>query len=109
MRGAHSARWTGHALGLLDRDTRQRLFGAAASAMAYIFGIALLASPEKACTAAIMLLGIYLVVLGGLRIVRCGGGVAPNARSSWKRDKLIHPRPFPQRQQRNAFLRRSTC
>ena len=50
-------------------DARQRWLGAASSVVAYIFGIALLASPENSLHAVIILLGIYLVVLGGLRVL----------------------------------------
>jgi uncharacterized membrane protein HdeD (DUF308 family) len=51
------------------RDARQRWLGAAVSVVAYVFGIALLASPGNSLHAVIVLLGIYLVVLGGLRIL----------------------------------------
>jgi uncharacterized membrane protein HdeD (DUF308 family) len=50
-------------------DTRQRWLGAAVSVVAYVFGIALLASPGNSLHAVIVLLGIYLVVLGGLRVL----------------------------------------
>jgi uncharacterized membrane protein HdeD (DUF308 family)/uncharacterized membrane protein YjdF len=52
------------------RDTRERWVGAAASAAAYVFGIALLATPGKSLHRVINLLGIYLVVLGALRLLR---------------------------------------
>ena len=50
-------------------DAHQRWLGAAASVVAYIFGTALLASPGNSLHAVIILLGIYLVVLGGLRVL----------------------------------------
>ena len=70
--------------------------GAAASVVAYIFGIALLASPGNSLHAVIILLGIYLVVLGGLRVLHAAE--APNSCCSWKWDRLIHRRLF-----RNAY------
>jgi uncharacterized membrane protein HdeD (DUF308 family) len=45
------------------------LLGGLAGLVAFVFGIALLASPGKSLHAVIMLLGIYLVVFGGLRLV----------------------------------------
>jgi uncharacterized membrane protein HdeD (DUF308 family) len=68
-------------------DARQRWLGAASSVVAYIFGIALLASPGNSLHAVIILLGIYLVILGGLRVLhaaeawrqtRAGRGSGPN-------------------------------
>jgi uncharacterized membrane protein HdeD (DUF308 family)/uncharacterized membrane protein YjdF len=50
-------------------ESRQRWLGTAASVVAYIFGIALLASPGNSLHAVVILLGIYLVVLGGLRVL----------------------------------------
>jgi uncharacterized membrane protein HdeD (DUF308 family) len=50
-------------------DARQRWLGAAVSVVAYVFGIALLASPGNSLHAVIVLLGIYLVILGGLRVL----------------------------------------
>ena len=51
-------------------DVRERLLGGAAAFVAFVFGIAMLASPGKSLHAVIMLLGIYLVVFGALRLVR---------------------------------------
>ena len=52
------------------RDTRERWLGAAAGIVAFVFGVAMLGSPGRSLHAAVTLLGIYLVVLGGLRFVR---------------------------------------
>jgi uncharacterized membrane protein HdeD (DUF308 family) len=54
------------------RDTRERWLGGAATIVAFVFGIAILASPGESLHAVITLLGIYLVVLGGLRLVHAG-------------------------------------
>jgi uncharacterized membrane protein HdeD (DUF308 family) len=51
-------------------DARERWLGGLAGLVAFVFGVALLASPGKSLHAVIMLLGIYLVVFGGLRLVR---------------------------------------
>ena len=48
---------------------RELWFGAAASIVAFVFGIAMLASPGRSLHAVITLLGIYLLVLGGLRLL----------------------------------------
>jgi uncharacterized membrane protein HdeD (DUF308 family) len=59
-------------------DTRQRWV----SVVAYVFGIALLASPGNSLHAVIVLLGIYLVVLGGLRVLHAVEAWRQN-RSAW--------------------------
>jgi uncharacterized membrane protein HdeD (DUF308 family) len=63
-------------------DTRQRWLGAAVSVVAYVFGIALLASPGNSLHAVIVLLGIYLVVLGGLRVLHAAEAWRQN-RAAW--------------------------
>jgi uncharacterized membrane protein HdeD (DUF308 family)/uncharacterized membrane protein YjdF len=63
-------------------DARQRWLGASVSVVAYVFGIALLASPGNSLHAVIVLLGIYLVVLGGLRVLHAAGAWRQN-RSAW--------------------------
>jgi uncharacterized membrane protein HdeD (DUF308 family) len=63
-------------------DARQRWLGAAVSIVAYVFGIALLASPGNSLHAVIVLLGVYLVVLGGLRVLHAAEGWRQN-RSGW--------------------------
>jgi uncharacterized membrane protein HdeD (DUF308 family)/uncharacterized membrane protein YjdF len=50
-------------------DPRERWLGGLAGLVAFVFGIALLASPGKSLDAVITLLGVYLLVLGGLRLV----------------------------------------
>ena len=62
------------AASLSDRtDARERWLGAAGSVVAFAFGIAMLASPGRSLHAVITLLGIYLLVLGGLRLVHAAG------------------------------------
>jgi len=51
------------------RDAHERWLGGLAALVAFVFGIAMFASPGKSLHAVIMLLGLYLVVLGGLRLV----------------------------------------
>jgi uncharacterized membrane protein HdeD (DUF308 family) len=51
-------------------DTRERWLGCAAGVAAFVFGIALLASPHNSLDAVVALFGVYLFVLGGLRLVR---------------------------------------
>ena len=63
-------------------DARQRWLGAAMSIVAFVFGIALLASPGNSLHAVIVLLGIYLVVLGGLRVLHAAEAWRQN-RSAW--------------------------
>jgi uncharacterized membrane protein HdeD (DUF308 family)/uncharacterized membrane protein YjdF len=49
---------------------RERWLGGISSVVALIFGVALLAHPGSSLQAAINLLGIYLIVTGGLRLVQ---------------------------------------
>ena len=51
------------------RAARHPGLGGLAALVAFVFGIAMFASPGKSLHAVIMLLGLYLVVLGGLRLV----------------------------------------
>jgi len=51
-------------------DAHERWLGALAGLAAFVFGVALLASPGKSLQAVITLVGVYLLVLGGLRLVR---------------------------------------
>jgi uncharacterized membrane protein HdeD (DUF308 family) len=62
-------------------DARQRWLGAAMSIVAFVFGIALLASPGNSLHAVIVLLGIYLVVLGGLRVL--------HAAEAWRQNRSV--------------------
>jgi uncharacterized membrane protein HdeD (DUF308 family) len=50
-------------------DARARWLGGLAGLAAFVFGVALLASPGKSLQAVVTLVGIYLVVFGGLRLV----------------------------------------
>jgi uncharacterized membrane protein HdeD (DUF308 family)/uncharacterized membrane protein YjdF len=50
-------------------DARTRWLGGLAGLVSFVFGVALLASPGKSLKAVITLLGVYLLVLGGLRLV----------------------------------------
>jgi uncharacterized membrane protein HdeD (DUF308 family) len=49
---------------------RERWLGGVSSVVALFFGIALLAHPGSSLNTAINLLGIYLIVTGGLRLVQ---------------------------------------
>jgi uncharacterized membrane protein HdeD (DUF308 family) len=51
-------------------DARARWLGGLAGLVTFVFGVALLASPGKSLDAVITLLGVYLLVLGGLRLVQ---------------------------------------
>jgi len=57
------------ALSTRPRSTRERWLGAASSVAAFVFGIAMLARPESSLAAVMNLLGIYLVVIGALRLL----------------------------------------
>ena len=58
------------ALSTRSFSPRERLLGALSAVVAYVFGIAMLARPGGSLAAAIDLLGLYLVVTGGLRLVQ---------------------------------------
>jgi uncharacterized membrane protein HdeD (DUF308 family)/uncharacterized membrane protein YjdF len=51
-------------------DERERWLGGISSVVALVFGVALLAHPGSSLNAAINLLGVYLIVTGGLRLVQ---------------------------------------
>jgi uncharacterized membrane protein HdeD (DUF308 family) len=51
-------------------DSRARWLGGLAGLAAFVFGVALLASPGKSLQAVITLVGVYLLVFGGLRVAR---------------------------------------
>jgi len=55
------------------RDAHERWLGATAGIVAFVFGIAMLASPGRSLDAVITLLGVSLLVLGGLRLVQATG------------------------------------
>lgn len=52
------------------RSERDRWLGGAVSAAALVFGIALLGMPRRSFDTMVAVLGLYLVVLGALRLVR---------------------------------------
>jgi uncharacterized membrane protein HdeD (DUF308 family) len=58
------------ALSARARSGRERWLGAASSIVVFVLGIALLARPGGSLRATIDLLGVYLVVLGALRILQ---------------------------------------
>jgi uncharacterized membrane protein HdeD (DUF308 family) len=65
-------------IGLLEATTlstsrvpeRERWLAGAASAAAFVFGVAFLAFPDRGFRAVVSVVGIYLVTVGGLRVVR---------------------------------------
>ena len=63
------------------RDARQRFLGGAVSVVSYVFGIALLASPGNSLHAVIVLLGIFLVAVGALRLL--------HAAEAWRLDRAM--------------------
>jgi uncharacterized membrane protein HdeD (DUF308 family) len=60
------------ALSARPSGSRERWLGAASSVVAFVFGIAMLARPESSLAAVIDLLGVYLVVIGALRLLQAG-------------------------------------
>jgi uncharacterized membrane protein HdeD (DUF308 family) len=53
-----------------QRTVRQRWLGAASSAAAFVFGIAMLSRPTWSLNGLVKVLGVYLIVLGALDLVR---------------------------------------
>ncbi|HVP75771.1 MAG TPA: DUF308 domain-containing protein [Gaiellaceae bacterium] len=58
------------ALATPGRSTRERWLGGVTSVVALVFGVAMLGRPIRSLDAMIALLGLYLCVLGTLRLVR---------------------------------------
>ena len=58
------------ALSTRSTSLRERWLGAAAGIVAFIFGIAMLARPESSLSAVINLLGVYLIVIGAVRLLQ---------------------------------------
>jgi uncharacterized membrane protein HdeD (DUF308 family) len=58
------------ALSTRPLSSRERWLGAASSVVAFVFGIAMLARPESSLAAVINLLGVYLIVIGALRLLQ---------------------------------------
>jgi uncharacterized membrane protein HdeD (DUF308 family) len=61
---------------------RERWLGAGLSIVAFAFGIAMLARPHSSFATAIDLLGLYLIVIGALRLLQ--------AASAWHRRRRAH-------------------
>jgi uncharacterized membrane protein HdeD (DUF308 family) len=75
------------ALSTGPRTARERWLGALSSIAAFVFGIAMLARPSGSLDAVINLLGIYLVVIGALRLLQAADVMAPPT----KRAGLMRP------------------
>jgi uncharacterized membrane protein HdeD (DUF308 family)/uncharacterized membrane protein YjdF len=58
------------ALSTRSTTLRERWLGATSGIVAFVFGIAMLARPESSVTAVINLLGIYLIVIGAVRLLQ---------------------------------------
>jgi uncharacterized membrane protein HdeD (DUF308 family) len=58
------------ALSTRPGSTRERWIGALLGISAFVFGIAMIARPHSSFTTAINLLGLYLIVIGGLRLLQ---------------------------------------
>ena len=58
------------ALSTRSTTLRERWLGAASGIVAFVFGIAMLARPESSLTAVSNLLGIYLIVIGAVRLLQ---------------------------------------
>jgi uncharacterized membrane protein HdeD (DUF308 family)/uncharacterized membrane protein YjdF len=58
------------ALSTQPSTSRQRWLGALSGIVAFVFGIAMLARPGSSLEAVINLLGVYLIVIGGLRLLQ---------------------------------------
>jgi uncharacterized membrane protein HdeD (DUF308 family)/uncharacterized membrane protein YjdF len=70
------------ALSTRPLGTRERWLGALTSIAAFVFGIAMLARPHGSFAFAIDLLGLYLIVIGALRLLQ--------AASAWHRRRRAH-------------------
>jgi uncharacterized membrane protein HdeD (DUF308 family)/uncharacterized membrane protein YjdF len=60
------------ALSTRPRSTRERWLGAVSGVVAFVFGIAMLARPQGSLAAVIDLLGVYLLLIGALRLLQAG-------------------------------------
>jgi uncharacterized membrane protein HdeD (DUF308 family)/uncharacterized membrane protein YjdF len=58
------------ALSTRPGGARERWLGALSGIVAFVFGIAMIARPHSSLTAVINLLGVYLIVIGGLRLLQ---------------------------------------
>ena len=75
------------ALSTRPRSSRESWLGALSSIVAFVFGIAMLARPGGSLAAVINLLGIYLIVIGVLRLLQAVDAVAPTT----KHARLVRP------------------
>jgi Short repeat of unknown function (DUF308) len=80
------------ALSTRSTTLRERWLGAASGIVAFVFGIAMLARPESSLTAVINLLGIYLIVIGVLRLL--------HAADAWHRRRTAAHDAVPARTMR---------
>jgi uncharacterized membrane protein HdeD (DUF308 family)/uncharacterized membrane protein YjdF len=69
------------ALSTQPSATRGRWLGAASGIVAFVFGIAMLARPGSSLHAVINLLGVYLIVIGALRLLQ--------AADAWHRRRAV--------------------
>jgi uncharacterized membrane protein HdeD (DUF308 family) len=67
--------------------SRQRWLGALSGIVAFVFGIAMLARPGSSLKAVIDLLGVYLIVIGALRLLQ--------AADAWHRRRRARPDELP--------------
>ena len=58
-----------------DHTTRDRWLGGAAAAAAFVLGVAMLGAAQRGFDTFVTLVGVYLVVIGVLRLVRAGRDV----------------------------------
>jgi uncharacterized membrane protein HdeD (DUF308 family)/uncharacterized membrane protein YjdF len=58
------------ALSSSEHTTRDRWLGGAAGAAAFLFGMAMIGTAQRDVRAAVTVVGVYLVVVGALRVVR---------------------------------------
>jgi uncharacterized membrane protein HdeD (DUF308 family) len=58
------------ALSTRPGTVRERWLGAALGIVAFVFGIAMIAHPDSSLTTVINLLGVYLIVIGALRLLQ---------------------------------------
>src|SRR5262245_29773150 len=74
------------ALPVRPRSSRERWLGAVSSVVAFVVGIAMLARPESSLAGVINLLGVYLVVIGALRLLQAADAWASTATRARRHD-----------------------
>jgi uncharacterized membrane protein HdeD (DUF308 family)/uncharacterized membrane protein YjdF len=82
------------ALSTRSTTVRERWLGAASGIVAFVFGIAMLARPESSLEAVINLLGIYLVVIGALRLLQAADAWH-RQRTRSRRDSSVDSETLP--------------